>query len=66
MTDLIKEIKKFCKENYLNGYDRCVECWDESDYQEWINDYNINSVESFIESYSFMIERAEDIISTAF
>jgi len=66
MKTLILEIKQFCRSNYESGYDSCVECWDSSDYAEWIEDHNIASVEDFVKSYACIIERRSEILSTAF
>ncbi len=66
MEKLILEIKQFCKDNYENGYDSCIECWGDSDYSEWINDFSISSLDGFIESYKFVIDRKLEIASTAF
>jgi phage terminase large subunit-like protein len=63
---LVDDIKAFCVDNYEAGYDACVECWDTADYQEWIHDYKVTSVEGFAKSYQFMIDHANDIRSTAF
>lgn len=66
METLILEIKKFCKDNYESGYDYCVECWGDSDFAEWIADFDVATVEGFVNSYAFMIERKSEILSTAF
>jgi len=64
MTKLIDNIRKYCIENYENGYDSCVECWDEDDYIFWVLDNNVKSVKGFIKSYAFIIKRDEEMQKT--
>ena len=66
---LIEELKAFCGEpaNYENGYDVPVECWGASEWAEWITDFpEVVDVATFKVSYQFMIDRADEIRSTAF
>lgn len=38
MDEVIKEMKSWCLENYENGADTMVECWDEEDYANLITE----------------------------
>lgn len=64
--NLVDQIKQFCIDNYENGYDACVECWDTKDYEEFIAENNVTSVEQFVVEYAPVIEHVEDIRSLAF
>lgn len=66
MTALLNDIKAFCKENYENGYDAVVECWDDSDHMDFIQHNEITSVEQFKKAYAPMIERRQEIEATIF
>lgn len=66
MKELIEAIKAFCLAHYEEGYDACVECWDDAEYAEWIEDYKVTSVDEFVKSYAFMIDHANEVRSTAF
>lgn len=66
MDKLIAEIKQFCIDNYENGYDAVVECWDYNDYIEWLSIGNKKTLDEFIKSYAVIIERRSEIESTAF
>ena len=63
---LVDEVKAFCEANYEEGYDACVECWDTQDYQEFIDEWNVTSVEGFVKEYAPIKEHREDIQATAF
>jgi hypothetical protein len=63
---LVESIKSFCLANYENGYDICIESWNDSDYIEFIKDFKITSVENFVKSYAFLIDYANLITSTRF
>jgi hypothetical protein len=66
MNELVEAIKAFCLANYEEGYDVCVECWEDADYADWIETYKVTSVRGFAMSYAFMIDHANEIRSTAF
>jgi len=66
MTQLIKDIKSFCLDNYEAGFDTCIECWDTDDYAEFIADHNITSVAEFAKAYQPSIDYANEIKATAF
>lgn len=38
MDKVIKEMKDWCLENYENGADTMVECWDDEDYANLITE----------------------------
>ena len=65
LPELIRRLEAFCMENYENGYDTCVECWGKADYEEFINDCNITSVDDFVKAYADIIAHANEIRSTA-
>jgi len=66
MNTLINDIKRYAEDNYEYGYDSIVECWDDANYDNWINKYNVKSLNDFIKSYAFMIDYSNDIQSTAY
>ena len=63
---LIDTIKKFCLENYENGYDEFVECYDDVELGEYILDYGIQSLADFKRIAAHRISYREEIKSTAF
>lgn len=66
MDLFVKQIKAFCKKNYNNGYDAVVECWDNSDIIEFIEQHNITSVAEFKKAYAPFIEHRNEVKATAF
>lgn len=66
MNKLINDIKKYTEANYDCGYDCLVECWDDSNYSEWIVKYNVKTLEEFIDSYAFMIDHQDDIKASSY
>lgn len=66
MTQLLADIKAFCLAHYEEGYDSCVECWDDRDYVEFIEENNVKSVDDFVKEYAPVIGHANEIRSTAF
>tara|TARA_R110000744_G_scaffold362729_1_gene470842 strand:+ start:129 stop:335 length:207 start_codon:yes stop_codon:yes gene_type:complete len=63
---LAGEIKAFCNDNFESGYDVPAMCWEDIEYLDWIEEFNVTGIDSFIDSYSFMIEHRKEIQSTAF
>lgn len=66
MNTLVDAIKAFCLAHYQEGYDACVECWDDREYEAWIEEWEVTSVEEFVKSYACMIDHANEVRSTAF
>jgi hypothetical protein len=62
---LASEIKAFCNDNFENGYDVPAMCWEDAEYLDWVEKWNVTDIESFIESYAFVIEHRKEIQSTA-
>ncbi len=58
---LLDNIRKFCLENYEEGYDEVVEAYDDEELQEFIDNFNVTSVKSFIKEYQFLIDHRNDI-----
>ena len=66
MKALIAEIKKYALENYENGYDTIVECYEDEELEQYCKDYNITTLEEFKKSYAPVIDHRRDIEATAF
>jgi hypothetical protein len=63
---LAADIRKFCEAHYEEGYDAVVECWDESDMQEFIDEQGVTDVDDFVSAYAPIRDYRKEIMSTAF
>jgi len=52
-TELIQIAKSLAMQNYENGFDFYVECFDDSDWIELLNERSITTKEGLIQSMNF-------------
>ena len=63
---ILEKVKLFCIENYNNGYDEFVECYEDIELEEYIIHWEIKSIKDFIEVSRARREYREEIQNTAF
>ena len=63
---LINEIRQYCIAHYNEGYDVVVEAYGNDELQEFIDDFNVTSVKSFVVEFAFMIDHRAEMASTEF
>lgn len=63
---LLAEIREFCKENYNDGYDVVVEAYDDAELQEFIDQWDVDSVDKFAMAFQFIIDYRADIVAEIF
>lgn len=69
MEKLIAKLKQIAKDNYNNGGDGMVECWDDREYIKFINrckEFGEDVEEEFYKSMAVYKSHREDIEGTAF
>jgi hypothetical protein len=65
--DTLKDdIRLYAEKHYEDGYDVVVECWDDEEYDTFIEQYGIVTVEDFVVAYAPIKAHREDIMATAF
>ncbi|MFJ8528692.1 hypothetical protein [Bacillus sp. NPDC094106] len=68
-VELIEKLKKIAMNNYNNGGDMMVECWDNDDYLQFIENHGSSAesvVNSFYEAMGVMQESRKGIESMKF
>lgn len=60
----VEEVKKIAMENYNKGGDVIIECWDDADIQEWIDDKGTKTALKRL--FGLYDDKRRDIESTAF
>ena len=63
--ELIQIAKSLAMQNYENGFDFYVECFDDSDWIELLNERGITTEEELIQSMNFQAGLRNDAMSNA-
>ena len=63
----IEKMKQWCMDNYNNGADTMVECWDDSDYNELFMDVSTKQAwKSLKDIASVYLDQQNDARNSAF
>jgi len=63
--ELIQIAKSLAMQNYENGFDFYVECFDDSDWIELLNERNITTVNELVQSMNFQAGLRNDAMANA-